>query len=125
MTDSNEKTLALILAASENDVIGYNGGIPWKLNQDMRRFRDITLGHTVVMGRKTYESLPRKPLPGRHNVVVTRNADFEAPDCIMASSLDDAIELVANHDPHDSVALGTLKAELLLRTCRPITPEAP
>lgn len=67
--------IAAIVAMSENRVIGANGKIPWSIPEDMRRFKELTTGHTVLMGRKTYESLPKKfrPLPDRRNVVVTRN----------------------------------------------------
>ncbi len=68
------KTVGLIWAQSTSGVIGRAGGIPWRLPEDMARFKELTMGHTVVMGRRTWESLPPKvrPLPGRRNVVVTR-----------------------------------------------------
>ena len=73
-------TLGLIWAQSPTGVIGRAGGIPWQLPEDQARFKELTLGHTVVMGRLTWESLPStvRPLPGRRNVVVTRQADYMA-----------------------------------------------
>ena len=72
--------ITLVVAIADNGVIGNNGAIPWQLPEDMKRFKALTLGHTVVMGRKTWDSLPPKnrPLPGRRNVVVTRDAGWQA-----------------------------------------------
>lgn len=70
-------TLSIIVAMSENRVIGKDGRMPWHLSEDLKRFKQITMGHTIVMGRKTYESIG-KPLPGRTNIVVTRQKDFHA-----------------------------------------------
>jgi dihydrofolate reductase len=75
--------ICAIVAMDENRVIGVDGKLPWKLSEDMKRFAQLTTGHTVLMGRKTYESLPQKfrPLPNRKNVVLTRNpAAFSAPE---------------------------------------------
>ena len=84
--------LGLIWAQSSSGVIGRDNGIPWRLPEDMARFKDITMGHTVIMGRLTWESLPVKfrPLPGRRNVVVTRQVDYMADGAEVVSSLDDA-----------------------------------
>lgn len=71
--------LTLVVAMADNGVIGRAGGLPWRLSADLRRFRQLTLGKPVVMGRKTWESLG-KPLPGRHNIVVTRREDFRPAD---------------------------------------------
>jgi dihydrofolate reductase len=82
--------IVLVLAMAENGVIGRDGGIPWHISDDMKRFKALTTGHTVVMGRKTWDSLPKKPLPGRVNVVVTRQKDWQAPGATTASSLEQA-----------------------------------
>jgi dihydrofolate reductase len=79
--------IVLVVAVADNGVIGKDGKIPWHISQDLKRFKALTLGHTVVMGRKTWDSLPRKPLPGRVNVVVTRQKDWHAEGAIAASSL--------------------------------------
>jgi dihydrofolate reductase len=85
-------SLALIWAQSTSGVIGRAGGIPWQLPEDQARFKDLTGGHTVVMGRLTWESLPAKvrPLPGRRNVVVTRQTDYMADGAEVVTALEDA-----------------------------------
>ena len=86
-------TVGLIWAQSPSGVIGRAGGIPWRLPEDLARFKELTMGHTVVMGRLTWESLPPKvrPLPGRRNVVVTRQADYMAEGATVVGSLDEAL----------------------------------
>jgi dihydrofolate reductase len=83
--------VSLVVAAAANGVIGRENRMPWHLPEDLAHFKRLTLGHPVVMGRKTYESIIAtlgKPLPGRTNIVVTRQAGFAAPGCIVAASLD-------------------------------------
>jgi dihydrofolate reductase len=84
-------TVGLIWAQSPSGVIGRAGGIPWRLPEDLARFKGLTMGHTVVMGRLTWESLPGKvrPLPGRRNVVVTRQADYMADGATVVGGLDE------------------------------------
>jgi dihydrofolate reductase len=82
--------LALVVARGANDVIGSDGDLPWKLSSDLKRFKEITLGKPVVMGRKTWASIGR-PLPGRPNLVVTRDANFKAAGAAIYSNLDVAI----------------------------------
>lgn len=84
---------SLIWAQSTSGVIGRDGGIPWRLPEDMARFKDLTMGHTVLMGRLTWESLPPKfrPLPGRRNVVLTRNPQYRADGADVITSLDEAL----------------------------------
>src|ERR1700712_5937449 len=79
----------LIVAVAENGVIGSKGGIPWRLKTDQQRFKSITMCKPVVMGRKTFESL-RRPLPGRTNIVVTRDANFRAAGTVVTTSFADA-----------------------------------
>jgi dihydrofolate reductase len=89
-------TVALVAAVARGGVIGRDGGIPWRIPEDMARFRELTTGHAVVMGRKTWESLPDgfRPLPGRDNVVVTRNLEWTAQGADRAGSFEDALELL-------------------------------
>ena len=84
---------SLIWAQSTSGVIGRDGGIPWRLPEDMARFKDLTMGHTVLMGRLTWESLPPKfrPLPGRRNVVLPRNPQYRADGADVITSLDEAL----------------------------------
>jgi dihydrofolate reductase len=83
--------ISLIVAASTNNVIGFQGDLPWRLSGDLKRFKTLTMGKPIVMGRKTYQSIGR-PLPGRQNIVVTRNPDFVAEGCDVVSSVDAAVE---------------------------------
>lgn len=89
--------LSLIAAVSENGVIGAKGRLPWSLPADRALFKRLTTGHTVIMGRRTFESL-RRPLPKRTNVVVTRQSDYQAPGAQVAESLDAALALAAGDD---------------------------
>ena len=82
--------ICLIAAMAANRVIGRNNALPWNLPADLKRFKTLTMGHPVVMGRRTYQSIG-KPLPGRHNLVITRNHDFSAPGCDVVHSLDAAL----------------------------------
>ena len=84
--------VVLVVAAARNGVIGKDGAIPWHISDDLKRFKALTMGHTVVMGRKTWDSLPRKPLPGRANVVVTRQPGWRADGAVRAGSLGQAVE---------------------------------
>jgi len=89
-------TVTIVAAVTRNGVIGREGGIPWRIPEDMVRFRELTTGHAVVMGRRTWESLPDqfRPLPGRDNVVVTRNPEWSAQGADRAGSVEDALELL-------------------------------
>ncbi|GAB7145271.1 dihydrofolate reductase [Mycobacterium riyadhense] len=86
-------TVGLVWAQSTSGVIGRAGGIPWQLPEDQARFKQLTLGHTVVMGRLTWESLPAsvRPLPGRRNVVLTRQTDFMADGAEVVGALEQAL----------------------------------
>ena len=92
--------VSLIAARSENDVIGQDGGIPWHLPADLQHFKRLTTGHTIVTGRKTFQSIGR-PLPGRRTVVITRNPDFGADGATVVSSLDEALR-TAEKDPFET-----------------------
>ena len=84
--------IVFVLAVAENGVIGRNNEIPWRLKADMQRFRALTVGKPVVMGRKTFLSMKR-PLPGRTNIVMTRDPNFSAPGAVVATSLLAALEV--------------------------------
>jgi dihydrofolate reductase len=84
--------ISLIAAMSKNRVIGNNNSLIWKLPADMKRFKEITTGKTVIMGRKTYESIGR-PLPNRRNIIITRNGSYSVDGCEVTSSLEKAIEI--------------------------------
>jgi dihydrofolate reductase len=82
----------LVAAVASNGIIGANGELPWRLPEDLQHFKRITMGHPVIMGRRTWESL-KGPLPGRDNIVVTGTAGYEAPGAAVASSLEAALAL--------------------------------
>ena len=84
-------TLTLIAAAAENNALGKNNRMIWHLPDDFKRFKQLTSGHHIIMGRKTFESLPGM-LPNRTHVIITRQKDFKADGCIVVNSLDEAIE---------------------------------
>jgi dihydrofolate reductase len=89
--------LSIIVAVAKNRVIGINNTLPWHLPEDLKRFRALTMGHHIIMGRKTYDSLGRL-LPGRTTVIVTRNTDYKVEGAIIAHSLHDAITLCKADD---------------------------
>jgi len=86
-----KEDIVFVVAVADNGVIGAGGAIPWRIPEDMKRFKALTMGKPVVMGRKTWESLPRRPLPGRTNIVITRDKSFAAGGAVLAHSLDDAL----------------------------------
>lgn len=87
--------LSIVVAIAQNGVIGADGGLPWKLSSDLKRFKRDTMGKPIIMGRKTWESIG-KPLPGRPNIVVTRQKSYPAPGADVVSNLDEAILLAEN-----------------------------
>ena len=87
--------ISIIVAQAENRAIGRNNQLLWHLPDDLRWFKKNTIGKPIIMGRKTYESIG-KPLPDRQNIVVTRNADFQAPGCIVVASLEAALQTPKN-----------------------------
>ena len=92
--------ISLIVAMASNRVIGDKGDIPWKIPGELKMFKESTMGHTMIMGRKTYETIGR-PLPGRTNIVVTRQPDYQAPGCVVVNDLNRAI---ASCSPDESEA---------------------
>lgn len=89
--------ISVIVAMSENDVIGREGGMPWRMSDDLRRFKKITMGHHILMGRKTYDSIGR-PLPGRTTVVISRTATYDNPNIRVVRSLPQALDIAAQDD---------------------------
>ncbi len=89
--------VSLIAAMAENRVIGRDNELPWKLSADLQHFKKITMGKPVVMGRKTWESIGR-PLPGRSNIVVTRDSDYKAEGCVVVHSIEQALQAAAGSE---------------------------
>jgi Dihydrofolate reductase len=100
--------ISLIAALTENRVIGKNNDLPWSLPDDMKYFMKTTTGHHVIMGRKNYESLPKKfqPLPNRTNIVVTRQKDFVAPQCHVVHSINEGIEIARKNNETEVFIIG-------------------
>jgi dihydrofolate reductase len=90
--------IAIYVAIAENGVIGRDGGLPWRLSSDMLRFKAGTMGKPIVMGRKTWESFPRKPLPGRQNIVITRDRAYRAEGADIVHSLEEALTLARRRE---------------------------
>ena len=109
--------LSVIVAVARNGVIGRDNKLPWHLPADLKHFKEVTMGRPVVMGRKTFESIGR-PLPGRKNIVVTRNRDFVANGCEVVSSLDAAIAMCADAAEIFVIGGAQLYAEAIDRAAR-------
>ncbi len=106
--------LAIIAAVASNSVIGIDNRLPWHLPDDLRRFRSLTTGHAVIMGRRTWDSLGR-PLPSRQNIVVTRQPAYRAPGADVAASLDGALDMVRLPGPAFCIGGGALYQDALPR----------
>ena len=98
--------IVIVIAMADNGVIGNAGGIPWQLPDDLRRFKAATLGKPCIMGRKTWDSLPKKPLPGRRNIVVTRDSAWRAEGAETAQSLEDALAQAKSEAPAEIMVIG-------------------
>lgn len=95
--------LALVVARARNGVIGRDGDLPWRLRSDLQRFKAVTLGKPCIMGRKTWDSLPLKPLPGRLNLVLSKDESFEPTGAVACLTLDEAIEIAREQAMDDGV----------------------
>ena len=109
--------ISLIVAASTNNVIGAQGELPWHLSGDLKRFKAITMGKPIVMGRLTYESIGRS-LPGRQNIVITRQVDYAAEGCDVVQSVDAAIEAAGNAEEIMIIGGNRIYQEFLPRADR-------
>ncbi len=97
--------ISIIAAVAKNGAIGADNKLPWNIPEDLRNFKRLTLGHPVIMGRKTFDSIG-KPLPGRHNIVVSRNAALQIDGCEIADSLDAAIRTAESQNPDEIFIIG-------------------
>ncbi len=116
--------LSLIVAMARNRVIGRNGKLPWHLSADLKRFKALTMGHHIIMGRNTWESI-RRPLPGRVSVVVTRNPAYVAPGATVVDSLAAALRLASDDSEAFVIGGGELYREALPRADRIYLTELP
>ncbi len=108
--------LALVVALADNGCIGRDGDLPWRLPDDLKRFKQLTLGNPVIMGRKTWESIGR-PLPGRLNIVVTRQRGYVAEGCVVVDSLDDAHQDAASSGAKLASIIGGAELYALALPC--------
>lgn len=97
--------IVFVVAIARNGVIGAKGGMPWRLSTDLKRFKALTMGKPVVMGRKTWESIGR-PLPGRLNIVVTRDPAYRAEGAVVTRSLEEALEAAGRQDAAETCVIG-------------------
>jgi len=98
--------IALVVAVAENGVIGKDGKLPWRIPEDMKWFKERTLGKPCVMGRKTWESLPKRPLPGRTNIVVTRERSYLADGAVVVHTLEAALDVAAGEGAGEIMVIG-------------------
>lgn len=98
--------ITLVLAMADNGVIGDHGRIPWRIADDLRRFKAVTMGKPLLIGRKTWDSFPKKPLPGRTNIVITRDRTFRADGAVVVHSLEDALARAATETPEEIIIAG-------------------
>ena len=108
--------ISIIVAKSSNGVIGKGGDLPWKLSDDLKHFAKLTKGHTVIMGRKTYESIIKRlghALPDRKNIVITKQVDFQAPDCTVIKSIKVVVEMLQTNDNAFVIGGGEIYREFL------------
>lgn len=97
--------ITLIAAVGKNKELGKDNQLIWRLSTDLKRFKKLTTGHVVIMGRKTFASM-NKPLPNRTNIIITRNATFKAEGCIIVSSLEEALEEAKKYDENPFIVGG-------------------
>ena len=98
--------VTLVVAVAQNGVIGNKGALPWRIPADLRRFKSLTMGKPVIMGRKTWESLPKKPLPGRTNILVTRDPTYRAEGAAAVSSFEEALKAAAKGNASEIMVIG-------------------
>lgn len=101
----NPKISIIVAVAGQNRAIGKHGKLPWYIPDELKRFKQITMGHPIIMGRKTHESIG-KALPGRDNIVITRDENYQAEGCIVVHSLDEAINVAKEKDSQEIFIIG-------------------
>jgi dihydrofolate reductase len=98
--------IAFVVAVARNGVIGAKGDLPWRISSDLKRFKQITMGKPVIMGRKTWESLPKRPLAGRLNIVITRDRAYEAPGGVVVTSVEEALTAARQANAEEICVIG-------------------
>ena len=113
-----KKTITLIAAAAQNDALGKDNDLIWHISEDLKRFKRLTTGHAIIMGRKTFESMP-KALPNRTNIVLTKNENYKAEGAVVASTIDEALVL-AGEDNQPFIIGGAQIYSLFMDHCNRI-----
>jgi dihydrofolate reductase len=107
------KQLSIIVAIADNYAIGKNNQLLWHLSEDLKRFKQLTTNHTIVMGKKTFESLPIRPLPNRRSIVITDDINEKIEGCIMAYSIDDAVSLCDENQENFIIGGGSIYKQFM------------
>lgn len=110
-------TISIIVAVADNNAIGLNNQLLWHISEDLKRFKSLTSGHHIIMGRKTFESIG-KPLPNRTNIVISRNPNFKPEGCIVVCSLDEALVIARNEQEVFIIGGGEIYKQVLPLTDR-------
>jgi len=97
--------VSIIVARAKNSVIGRNNDLPWKLSDDLKNFKKVTMGHHIIMGRKTFDSMG-KPLPGRITIIITRDRTYHVDDCLIAHSVEEAVQLARLNNETEAFIIG-------------------
>lgn len=116
MSKQKGNMISIIVAKSLNGVIGKGGDLPWKLSDDLKHFAKLTKGHTVIMGRKTYESIVARlghALPERRNIVITKQEGFKTPDCIVIQSISEAVKMLSENEEAFVIGGGEIYKQFL------------
>ena len=107
------KQLSIIVAIADNNAIGKDNQLLWHLSEDLKRFKQLTTHHTIVMGKKTFESLPIRPLPSRRSIVITDVKDEKIDGCVMAYSIEDAVNLCDNDKENFIIGGGSIYKQFM------------
>jgi dihydrofolate reductase len=111
--EKESKNITIIAAVAENNIIGGDNKLLWHISADLKRFKKLTTGHTIVMGNKTFQSLPVRPLPNRTNIVLTRNRSLKIENCIMAYSLEEALDKMDSEGENFVIGGGNIYSAFL------------
>ncbi len=110
---NDKKQISIIVAIASNNAIGKDNDLLWHISADLKRFKEITKGHYVIMGKRTYFSLPVRPLPGRTNMIITDVPGEQIDDCLMAYSIEDAVEKMDGNDENFIIGGGSVYRQFL------------
>ena len=116
-----KRSLTMVASVGLGNELGRDGDLCWHIREDLKHFKELTMGGIVIMGRATWESLPKRPLPGRTNIVVTRNGEFDSPGAFKADSIEKAIEMAGNSEIYIIGGESIYRSALPHATCLELT----